>query len=37
MKELEKVSGEKVITSENYLLETKKPKELKMDAENQKP
>ena len=31
LKELEKESGEKVITSENYLLETKKPKELKME------
>jgi len=30
LKELEKESGEKVITSENYLSETKKPKELKM-------
>ena len=29
LKELEKESGEKVITSENYLLETKKNKELK--------
>ena len=29
LKELEKESGEKVITSENYLLETKKFKELK--------
>jgi DNA-damage-inducible protein D len=29
LKELEKESGEKVITSENYLPETKKPKELK--------
>ena len=30
LKELEKESGKKVITSENYLSETKKPKELKM-------
>jgi DNA-damage-inducible protein D len=30
LKELEKESGEKVITSENYLSETKKPKELKI-------
>lgn len=30
LKELEKESGEKVITSENYLSETKKPKALKM-------
>lgn len=29
LKELEKESGEKVITSENYLPDTKKPKELK--------
>ena len=29
LKELEKESGEKVITSENYLPETKKLKELK--------
>ena len=33
LKELEKESGEKVITSENYLPETKKKKELK----NKKP
>ena len=29
LKELEKESGEKVITSDNYLPDTKKPKELR--------